>query len=149
MTTTTTQPTCKDRLPEHYRGRMKDLRKLIKLDRSGSEESDPEIGTLNEYGLCFDYVPAGTFKNRRGYWRYQLSYGGPSDEFRFYADETGERAHTPEAYSLDKVEYWFLDWFDGAHRTLRRGRDFDFLAELFSDFAECGTVGDVKARALA
>lgn len=147
--TTTTQPTCKDRITEHYRGRMKDLRKLVKLDRAGKDEGDPDLGTLNEYGLCFDYVPAGTFKNRRGYWRYQLSYGGPSDEFRFYADEYHGGAGRGMLHSVEKVEYWFLDWFDGAHRTLRQGRDFDFLVDLFGDFDECGTVEYAKAQALA
>jgi len=34
------------------------------------------------------------------YTRIQLSWGGPSDEFRFYKS--------------GKAEYWFLDWNDGA-----------------------------------
>ena len=57
---------------------------------------------FHEYGLSFDYVEADTFDNQpKGYHRFQISWGGPSDELRFY--------------SLDRVEYWYMDWFDGAY----------------------------------
>jgi hypothetical protein len=59
----------------------------------------------SEYGLAFDYVPAGTFDDQRhGYFRYQLSYGGPSEEFRFFVDLERQ---------LVKAEFWLLDWFTG------------------------------------
>lgn len=58
-----------------------------------------------EYGLAFDYVAAGTFEDQEiGYFRYQLSYGGPSEELRFFVD--------PEQ-NLIKAEFWLLDWFTG------------------------------------
>ena len=51
--------------------------------------------------MCLDFVEAGTFREQReDYVRYQFSWGGPSDELRFY--KNGD------------IEYWFLDWFDGA-----------------------------------
>src|SRR6056297_1667106 len=63
---------------------------------------------FNEYALAFDFVAPDTFDDQsRGYFRYQISWGGPSDEIRFYCDH-GQP--TP-----DCIEYWFLDWFDGAH----------------------------------
>ena len=61
---------------------------------------------LRDYPLCFDHVEADFFANDRGehthegYSRYQMSYGGPQDEIRFYNDNT--------------VTYAFLDWGDGA-----------------------------------
>ena len=56
---------------------------------------------VNQFGLCFDRVEAGTFEDQRaGYWRWQLSWGGPSDEFRLF--DNGD------------LEYWYLDWSDGA-----------------------------------
>ena len=59
----------------------------------------------SEYGLAFDYVQADTFEDQtRGYFRYQLSFGGPSEEIRFFADLS---------YRLIKAEFWFLDWFLG------------------------------------
>lgn len=154
--------TCKDRLPEHYKGRITDLRELWHADSHPREECRvckgtgkigpygceyceegrySEDGHLNEYGLAFDYVAPGTFGDqRRGYWRYQLGWGGPSDEFRFYCDE-GRRPV--------RVEYWFLDWFDGAHRTLRAGKDFDLLMNLWSWFDDVGAVEHSYAQAAA
>ena len=77
---------------KYFKSRIEDLTKFM----NDPEKSFDDIGTFNDYGLCVDYVEPGTFKNKRGYVRYQLSWGGPSDEFRFY--------------SQDKIEYVFLDW---------------------------------------
>jgi len=81
--------------------------------------------------LSFDYVPRGTFNGQKeSYFRYQLSWGGPSDEFRFF---TG-----PDFYP-HRIEYWFLDWFDGANKVLR-GKNEAFMLEIFDWFKECGSV---------
>lgn len=103
---------CSDRVGPHWESRKEDLDALLDPDEAEPETlkalgQDPEDPTLAEYGLAFDYVPAGTYDDQGdGYFRYQLSSGGPSDEIRFYV-------------SLDlrmyRAEYWFLDWFDGAH----------------------------------
>jgi hypothetical protein len=86
---------------------------------------------FNEYGLCFDYVPPNTFNDQdQGYFRYQISWGGPAEEFRFY---TGPEL---EPY---KIEFWFLDWFDGASITLI-GDDKKLLLDVWSEFKETGTV---------
>jgi hypothetical protein len=70
-----------------------------------------DLGNLYEYGLCFDYVAPETFEGQKEpYWRYQLSWGGPSSEFRIYGNTTGEYSA-----SIYRIEYWFLDWFDGAN----------------------------------
>jgi len=125
------QKTCKQRVRGELSSRMSDLEKLWKACKEGNESGVEDLGTFDEYGLCFDYVAPGTFeRQKRGYFRYQLSYGGPSDEFRFYCDE-----------NLDpvEIEYWFLDWFDGAHIDLT-GKDHHLMEEIFKDFKECGTV---------
>nr|WP_281719907.1 hypothetical protein [Nitrosomonas nitrosa] len=99
---------CEGRIEEHLQGRVDDLRKLWKAYCEGKEET--EDGNIFEYGLYFDYVAPGTFDDQKeGYFRYQLSWGGPSDEFRFFIN--------PDL-SCHRIEYWFLDWFDGAHRAL-------------------------------
>ena len=61
-----------------------------------------EDGTqLGDYGLSWDYVEPDTFEDQpNGYYRYQISWGGPSEEIRYHDDGI--------------VEFWFLDWFDGA-----------------------------------
>ena len=63
---------------------------------------DPELEAL-----CFDYVEPNTFNDQKeGYWRWQFSWGGPSDELRGYVNENRE---------IHRLEYWYLDWGDGAH----------------------------------
>lgn len=127
----TTQATCKDRVAKHLRGRVKDIRKLWEMYQRDPELSDEELGVFNEYGLCFDYVAPGTFRDqKRGYFRYQLSTGGPGDEFRFYCDENLRPA---------RIEYWFLDWYDGA-KIILHGKDEALLSEIFADFKEMGSV---------
>jgi hypothetical protein len=128
---------CKDRVASHLKSRIEDLQKLWTAYQSGQEDVE-DLGNIFEYGLAFDYVPAGTFKDQKlGYFRYQLSWGGPSDEFRFYCDET----LTPY-----RVEYWFFDWFDGAKKPLT-GKNLDLLKELFDWFKEGGTVDKVYREA--
>ena len=97
MTVQKRQPTCADRVNEEWKERQEDLK-------------NPEYEAL-----CFDYVEPHTFTERNvfppyiqaeGYWRWQFSWGGPSDELRGYVNEHGE---------LHRLEYWYLDWGDGAH----------------------------------
>ena len=57
-------------------------------------------------GLAFDYVEPNTFEGQaEGYWRWQFSWGGPSDELRGYVNRDD---------SIHRLEYWYMDWFDGA-----------------------------------
>jgi hypothetical protein len=53
---------------------------------------------FDEYGIAFDYVELDK-DTEQDYFRYQLSYGGPSEEIRFYDDGA--------------IEYVYLDWFCG------------------------------------
>ena len=79
---------CADLVEEKWTARQEDLK-------------DPEFE-----GLGFDYVEPHTFDDQpEGYWRWQFSWGGPSDELRGFVNEYGE---------LHRVEYWYMDWFDGA-----------------------------------
>lgn len=130
---------CKDKVRHELRGRIADIRKLWRLYCKDPEAYDEELGRFDEYGLCFDYVPRDTFSDqKRGFFRWQLSWGGPQDEFRLYTDE-----------NLDpfEIEYWYLDWFDGAGVKLC-GRDYELLAEIFGDFKEMGSVEAERKKAL-
>lgn len=173
-----TDKTCAERIDVHYESRMEDLRKLwaaftgdecpecggigevkkspkskaknpkmvecklCKGDGTLNEDSyADELGNLFEYGLSFDYCTPD--KESDGYFRYQLSWGGPSDEFRIFADRRSEYD-----WIVYKVEYWFLDWFDGAHVTLF-GDDLRFIRNLFeSFFAEVGSASSVYDEAM-
>jgi hypothetical protein len=80
------QRSCADQVQEHLEDRLKELHTVE--------------------GLCFDYVDPDTFTDQKeGYWRWQLSWGGPGDEFRIYVN--------PDK-SVHRIEYWYLDWYDGA-----------------------------------
>ena len=134
----TTQLKCEQRIDKELKDRIADLTKLFRLWQNGSEESDSDLGTFNEYGLGFDYVSPNTFKDQeQGYFRYQLSWGGPSDEFRFYVN--------PDL-SAYKVEYVFLDWFDGATRELS-GDNKKLMFEIYDGFKECGIPQDELRKA--
>ena len=83
------EPTCAELVAQQWEDRQEDLK-------------DPEYEALG-----FDYVAPHTWDNQpEGYWRWQFSWGGPSDELRGYVNEHAE---------LHRLEYWYLDWGDGAH----------------------------------
>jgi len=90
--------TCQQLVQEQFEDRLEDLK-----------VTDPDDENYIE-GLCFDYVEPKTWDDQlEGYWRWQLSWGGPGDEFRIYIN--------PDK-SVHRIEYWYLDWYDGAHVTL-------------------------------
>jgi len=78
---------------------------------------------ISEYGLCFDKVEPNTFQDQKlGYWRWQLSWGGPSDEFRIFVDEDK---------NIYKIEYWYLDWGDGASIIVKDSLIYHIIEEYF------------------
>lgn len=163
------QPTCEQRIQSHLDSRIEDLEMLWsaymgeecpKCEGSGEIKKSPkskaknpktiecplckgdgnlnedsysdELGNIFEYGLSFDYVTPD--KNHDGYFRYQLSWGGPGDEFRIYAHKRSDYD-----FVTYKIEYWFMDWFDGASRTLF-GSSRDLIQNIFEQlFVETGT----------
>lgn len=122
MPKTQEQPTCQERIDDKWTRRKADLA-IFMDDLDGNEN----VGPFHEYGLAFDYLPANTFNEQKiGYWRYQLSWGGPADEIRFYGDPEGQ---------IYCVEYWFMDWFDGA---LLYVTDENVIAWLIEELKETG-----------
>lgn len=90
--------TCKEKVKEAMYLCLHDIKTLSKAPNNYTEE----LGYLDDYGLCLDYVEPDTFKNQtKGYKRWQISFGGPTQEFRLY-----DGSH--------RIEFWYLDWFDGA-----------------------------------
>jgi len=134
--------TCAGRWKAHKDARIRYLRKLFSAYEQGKEDKDGEdLGIVTEYGLSFDYVAPETFEEQlEGYWRYQLSWGGPSDEFRFYAGGCGEQ----KPY---RISYVFLDWFDGHERRLVGG-DLAFMRSIWAFFAETGSTHSKYRRGL-
>lgn len=123
------ETSCKERVGAAYHSRFADIRKLWELYKKDPELSDEDCGKWDEYGLSFDYVAPDTFKNqRRGYFRYQISYGGPSEEIRTHCDEN---------FNMTRAEFWFLDWFDGAKRNVT-GKNLETWKEIWEDFRDVG-----------
>ena len=91
-----TEPTCEERIAGYLESTAKDITEMMgeRLDN----RLDPHYGYV-------DVVDTEAWGwEGPDYVRYQMSGGGPSDELRFYRD--------------GKIEYWFLDWFDGASRIV-------------------------------
>ena len=98
------EKTCAERINEQWKLRQEDLQ-------------DPEFE-----GLGFDYVEPHTFTDQlEGYWRWQFSWGGPSDELRAFVNENKE---------IHRLEYWFMDWMDGAKLELQPGPEWDQMQEM-------------------
>jgi len=123
---------CEERIDSEMENTIEVLRDLWEWHTEGNDEYHPEHETnMHAYGLSFDYVPVGAFADQHeGYFRYQLSWGGPSDEFRFYV------SYDKQPY---QIQYHFMDWFDGARRVLR-GTDRELLEKIFQWFEDGGSV---------
>jgi len=91
---------------------------------------------VNQSALGFDFVSVNTFKNQdRGYWRLQMSWGGPSDEFRIYVDTKNE---------IEYIDYHYLDWFDGASVRVRHDIIYD-VCSMFLDCSEKKNASEIYA----
>lgn len=160
MTQANEKETCQSRVYDAMKSRMLDLKILYRpydceeeeknnflsgyLDASElSDMGEDEINEglqekQSEYGLSFDYVALGTFDDmEEGYFRYQISYGGPSEEIRFFvgADK--------KPY---KIQFWFLDWFDGAHKNLS-GDELETAKVMLEFFDDCGVLDSELEKA--
>jgi len=122
--------TLKERGKKYFYDRKKDFCQFMKANNL---ENVKDIGSFYDYGLCMDYQePEG---RKRGYLRYQLSWGGPSDEIRFYFDGS----------HCDKIEYVFLDWFVGVGFDISNE---PFALWLWDWFEGCGTPEYEREKAL-
>ena len=119
------QPTCEQRIDKELESTISELERMY------YSEDESERVEFYDYGLSFDYVSPNTFKEQeQGYFRYQLSYGGPSDEFRIY---------TNPDFTPHYIEYVFLDWFDGATRKCNKAEHKVIFDICEQDFFECGS----------
>jgi hypothetical protein len=81
---------------------------------------------------AFIYVRPGTYRGQReGYFCYELSCGDPADEFRFFVSP---------CLACHRIEYWFADNFEHAHRVLCGGHG-RFLAKLWERLRDNRSAG--------
>lgn len=121
---------------------MDDIRRMYEAYLRGEENGVEDLGSINDYGLSFEYVPGE--HDERGFWRWLISWGGPSEEFRFYGESLDEYKSV-----LDRIQFRFHDWFDGAGQEIPlTSEDGKLLAGWFNDLAECGTVHYARNQAI-
>lgn len=131
---------CEEIVDKELQSRLDDIREICRKTRE--EEDSDLVDMINEFGLGFDYVSEDTFEDQdEGYFRWQISYGGPSDEFRFFVRSS------VYGFQAVSVEYWFLNWFDGASRELK-GADLQLLKWVFNFFEEYGLAEGVYVGAM-
>ena len=143
--------TCKARIKEHLKSRIEDFESFLKIadladeldidiedinnktkddfdekeDREKFEKLQKiydELGVPNEYGLALT-KESQNFIDETITWRYELSWGGPSDEFEI--EKSGNE--------IIQIIYRFKDWFDGA-KLILNDTDDDFI--IIRDFIE-------------
>jgi hypothetical protein len=100
--------TCAERIGKELRGRIEDFEAALRGEYPEGRYED-FIEWINEYALAYSDDPYYRAK------RLELSWGGPQDYFLFFEDGT--------------IEYWFLDWFDGAKLVLS-GHDYEVMAQV-------------------
>ena len=104
----------KDETIKHYQATHKDLFKFI--NNLDNEEIAQEF---SEYGLSINVVKPLTFEDQEeAFIRYQISWGGPSEEFRKFED---------------RIEYCFLDWFVGYSLDVTEDETINQVFNYFED----------------
>ena len=112
------QKNCRERIGGHLKGREEDFKLFMNAD--DLDDASEDLGSFYNYGLAFDFVEPNTFDDQEeGYYRYLISWGGPSEEILFYQDGT--------------IEYWFKDWFDGAKQDISSREWALWLKDWFED----------------
>jgi len=114
---------CKERIKPACRRRLAHIRRLYVAEATGEElplEFVEDYGrSLAEYGAGIWLVEAGTWPDQReDYVRYQLTHGGPSEEFRVYRNKD--------------VEFWLSDWYDAAKVDVV-GEDAELVLKIVED----------------
>tara|TARA_R100001440_G_C2451587_1_gene108213 strand:+ start:30 stop:485 length:456 start_codon:yes stop_codon:yes gene_type:complete len=103
-------------------------RKASEISGNDYHYQDSFFDYLNDgYFLGWDFVEPFTFgeDQKAGYWRLQISWGGPSSEYRIYVDS--EKA-------IRKIEYWYLDWFDGANVDVPHDSVSFYVCDMFLEY---------------
>ena len=98
---------CKDLVQSSWESQEEDYKNF-------KDEGDYEslYDYVNQTALSFDKVHKNSKENiDRSYYRLQISWGGPSTEFRAFLNAD---------HDIDYIEYWYLDWFDGAFINIPR-----------------------------
>ena len=107
---------------------FKDKEEGFKRKSKELDEYSSLMDYANQSSLDFSYVEPNTFKKQsEGYWRWQLSWGGPSDEFRYYHYDGDKK-------KIKSIEYAYMDWFDGATLPIYSNIGGEAIYNIGSDY---------------
>ncbi len=143
--------TCKDKVKDSFQNLLDDWlvasvycgQTIEQLEDQGYDievvekyiQYDSLYDYVNQTALSWDFVKANTFNDQKiGYFRLQLSWGGPSTEFRIYTDKD---------LNIDFIEYWYLDWYDGASVVVEASNYYSFNGKNVFDFKKLPIVVDI------
>jgi len=142
----TKEKRCADLINEKYLNRLKDYKSAkeyfnIDKDQRLENQRHEELECYEDFFdyLCqsilgFDFVPVDTFEDQeQGYWRLQMSWGGPSDEFRIYVDDQN---------NIEKIFYHYMDWFDWASKLVQDNIIHD-ICQMFLDISDCKDFSEI------
>ena len=138
-------PSCEDRIASHLESALEDLERAG-MYQFKCEDCDHEFYTPDDDPECpecesleceqlrdpeetHEQYMEGVLEITPLYtvYRVGLSYGGPADGFTLYCD--------PETGEIEKAEYYFQDWFDGARRGLS-GDALEMVKNMFQHMVE-------------
>tara|TARA_R100000152_G_C6705947_1_gene134530 strand:- start:438 stop:797 length:360 start_codon:yes stop_codon:yes gene_type:complete len=111
------EKTCEERIDAALYDRAEDFIEIYRM---------ADWDSLNEYGLALDKVKPDLLKMTQeerqayegDYIRYQISWGGPSEEIRFYDH---------------KIEFVLMDWWDSAKREISTLEWAQWLNDYFKE----------------
>jgi hypothetical protein len=102
---------------ELFETAFKHMRKRAEVfsiwQKNGANFESEEYGEFHNYGLSFQFVPAT--KDKEGYFCYLLSWGGPSEELRFFYD--------------GRISFVYKEWFTCETISVSADPVFCWLAE--------------------
>jgi len=97
MQVQTKQKSCAELVLPRYKEREDQFSKAFKKYFWPQYMADNTLG--------FSFVEPNTFKDQKdGYWRLQFSWGGPSDEIRYYKDKDVKPGDKYQ-YQYEKITY--------------------------------------------
>ena len=112
MDTETKHKSCADRIEQNFQDRYMEIQEDMKL-------SFFPANYFEQKGLSIDLIEKNDLDLDDHFIRYQLSWGGPQDEFRFWKN--------------GKISYHFMDWFDHAEKDITVMTRQDPVMEKFFD----------------
>ena len=113
MNTETEHKSCADRIEQNFQDRYLELQKDMQYVIFSP------ANYFEKKGLGIDLIEKDDLDLDDHFIRYQLSWGGPQDEFRFWKN--------------GKISYHFMDWFDHAEKDITVMTRQDPVMEKFAD----------------